>query len=92
MVKKQSAIYLPISFHRRTFAGGNPRSSGRILHVRYRFSQSSLAKEVVMFWYVALSEVGITPFFEVLRRKAQKTEPTDSQIIHAVSPFLEPWG
>ena len=32
MVKKQSAIYLPVSFHRRTFAGGNPRNSGRILH------------------------------------------------------------
>ena len=32
MVKKQSAIYLPISFHRRTFVGGNPRSSNRILH------------------------------------------------------------
>lgn len=32
MVKKQSAIYLPVFFHRSTFAEGNPRSSGRILH------------------------------------------------------------
>lgn len=31
MVKKQSANYLPVSFHRGIFAGGNPRSSGRIL-------------------------------------------------------------
>lgn len=33
-----------------------------------------------------------TRLFEVLRRKAQKSELTDSQIIHAISPFLEPWG
>ena len=31
MVKKPCAIYLPVSFHRSTFAGGNPRNSGRIL-------------------------------------------------------------
>ena len=56
MVKKQSAIYLPVSFHRSTFfievplQEVIPEIQVGFCTVRYRFSQSSLAKEVVMFW------------------------------------------
>ena len=51
MVKKQSAIYLPISFHRSTpLQEVIPEIQVGFCTVRYRFSQSSLAKEGVMFW------------------------------------------
>lgn len=50
MVKKQSAIYLPIFFIDVPLQEVIPEVQVGFCTVRYRFSQSSLAKEVVMFW------------------------------------------
>ena len=93
MVKKQSAIYLPVSFHRSTFAGGNPRNSGRILHCLLPLFPILTCKgDGNVLVTLLCPKLVQTRLFEVLRRKGQKTELTDSQIIHAISPFLEPWG
>ena len=49
-VKKQFEIYLLVSFHQSTFAGGNPEVRIGFYAVLYRFSQFSLSKEKVMLW------------------------------------------
>ena len=93
MVKKQSAIYLPVPFYRSTFAGGNPRSSGRILRCSLPLFPIHTCKGGGNVLVTQFCPKLVQPrLFEVLHRKARKSEPTDSQFIHTISPFLESWG